>query len=206
MVLAPYPPPNQHPGKRSDQRPWLRRALAPLLFLLAAVLLLLEATVWRWLSALGALLARLPVFAALERLVQRLSPNAVVVVFVLPFVPIIPLLKLGELWLIQQHHYVAAAAVIVGAKVLGAAFSTRVFAIAKPKLLQVRWFARLHGWVVGLIEAGHRLLAGIPAWVRLRAALHRLRQAVRDVWGRLRQPGWLGRQLRAMQHRLRRRG
>ncbi len=181
------------------QRPWPRHLLTPLLFLLAAVLLLLEATVWRWLNALGGLLARLPVFAALERLVQRLSPGAVVAVFVLPFVPIIPLLKLGELWLIQQHHYIAAAFVIIGAKVLGAAFSTRVFAIAKPKLLQVRWFAWLYGKVTALLEAAHRALDAIPAWVALRAALGRLKLRLREAWQRLRQPGRFGRQLRAMQ-------
>jgi hypothetical protein len=182
----------------------LRRLLTPLLFVLAAVLLLLEATIWRWLNALGALLARLPLFAALERLVQRLSPNAVVAVFVLPFVPIIPLLKLGELWLIQRHHYVLAAVVIIGAKVVGAAFSTRVFAIAKPKLLQVRWFARAHAWVTSLVAAGHRVLEGLPAWVALRAAVHRLKQRLQAAWLRIRQPGWLGRRLRAAQRRLRR--
>ena len=198
MMPPPHPPPLQ-PGAPLPARPWLRRALTPLLFLLAAVLLL-EATIWRWLNALGRLLARLPLFAALERLVARLSPNTLVLVFVLPFVPIIPLLKLGELWLIRQHHYLLAAVVIVGAKVVGAAFSTRVFAIAKPKLLQVRWFARLYGWVTGLVEAGHRLLDGIPAWVALRGALHRLKGALL----RLRRPGWFGRRLRAVQRRLRR--
>ena len=185
---------------------WPRRLFTPLLFVLAAVLLLLEATLWRWLNALGALLARLPVFATLERLVQRLSPGAVVAVFVLPFVPIIPLLKLGELWLIREHHYVAAALVIIGAKVLGAAFSTRVFAIAKPKLLQVRWFAWLYGKVTGLLAAAHAALDAIPAWVALRAALGRLKVRVREVWQRLRQPGRFGRQLRAMQRWLRRPG
>lgn len=191
-----------HPPLPRSRLRWLA---TPVLYLLAAVLLLLEATVWRWLGALGGLLGRLPLFALLAQLVQRLSPNALVAVFVLPFVPIIPLLKLGELWLIAHRHYVIAAVVIVGAKVVGAAFSTRVFAIARPKLLQVRWFARLHGWMTGLLEAGHRLLAEMPAWVALRDRFRSLRGQWLAAWRRARRPGWFVQRLRAAQRRLRRR-
>jgi hypothetical protein len=140
---------------------------------------LLEATLWRWLSAFGRLLARLPVFAALERLVEHLSPRAVIAVFVLPFVPILPLLKLGEFWLLAERHYVWAALVMVGAKVFGVAFSTRVFAIARPKMLQVAWFARLDAGVVRLLALGHQALEQVPAWVAARAYGHRLMGSAR---------------------------
>jgi hypothetical protein len=157
----------------------LRRLAAPFLFGVALFGVLLEATVWRWLGALGRRLAQMRLFAALERLVERLSPNAVVAIFVLPWVPIVPLLKLGEIWLIRHRHFVWAMVVIVGVKVVGAAFSTRLFAIARPKLMQVRWFARMHGWVVGQLALGHALLEAWPAWVRLRAQARRLREALR---------------------------
>lgn len=141
-----------------------RRIFAPVVIVLAVLWALLEVTVWRWLSALGRLLARIPLFAWLEHLVERLSPGWVVAVFVIPFVPLLPLLKLAELWLLANKHYVLAAVLIVGTKVIGVAFSTRVFAIAKPKMMQVRWFARAHGGVVWLLELGHRTLEAIPAW------------------------------------------
>jgi hypothetical protein len=152
-----------------------RRLAAPFLFGAALIGVLLEATVWRWLEALGRRFARLRIFAALERLVERLSPNAVAAIFVLPWVPIVPLLKLGELWLIRHRHFIWATVVIVGAKVVGAAFSTRLFAIARPKLMQVHWFVRLYGWVERLLALGHALLEGWPAWVRLRNLARRLR-------------------------------
>jgi hypothetical protein len=150
-----------------------QRLLTPLLVVVALVVVLLETTVWRWLTALGRVLGRLAFFAWLERLVGRLSPNAVVAVFVLPFIPIIPLLKFSEFWLIRHHHFVWAAIVIVGTKVVGAAFSTRVFAIARPKMLQVAWFARLYGGVTRLLDIGHRALEALPGWAIARRLGHR---------------------------------
>jgi hypothetical protein len=160
-------------------RRFARRLLTPLLVVAALAAVLLEATVWRWLSAFGRLLSRLPIFAALERLVEHLSPRAVIAVFVLPFVPILPLLKIGEIWLLTERHYVWAALVMVGAKVFGVAFSTRVFAIARPKMLQVSWFARLDASVIRLLALGHHALEQVPAWVAARAYGHRLIGSVR---------------------------
>lgn len=166
--------------------PRLRRLLTPLLFPLALLLVLLEATVWRLLEALGRALGRLSVFAALERLVARLSPNAVVAVFVLPFVPLIPVLKVSEMWLLMHHHYVAAVLLIIGGKVVGAAFATRVYAIALPKMLQVRWFARAHAWVQRLLALGHALIERLPMLAALRRTLHGAMDAVRDAMVALR--------------------
>lgn len=153
---------------------------------LAVLVVLLDATMWRWLTWLGAQLGRLAFFAWLERVVERLSPGMVITLFVLPFVPLIPLLKLAEFWLLAHHHYVWAALLIVGGKVVGAAFSTRIFAVARPKMLQVRWFAAAYGFVTGLLARGHAVLEGIPAWVATRAALHRMmaRLRARGAWAR----------------------
>lgn len=155
-----------------------QRLLAPLVTAVAVVAVLVETTLWRALSALGQRLSRLGVFAAMERLVDRLSPTAVIFVFVLPFVPLLPLLKVLEFWLLEHRHFIWAAVVIVGTKVIGAAFSTRVFAIARPKMRQVAWFARADAAVVWLIDLGHRTLEGIPAWVAARAYLRRVRQLI----------------------------
>lgn len=170
-----------HPEPANQTRRRVQRALTPLLAVVAIIVVLLEATVWRWLTALGQVLARLAIFAALERLVERLSPGAVVAVFVVPFIPIIPLLKLGELWLIQHHHFVWAAIVIAGTKVVGAAFSTRVFAIARPKMLQIHWFARLYTGTVWLLDLGHQALERLPGWAATRTIARRLLQVARSA-------------------------
>ena len=164
----------------------MRRFATPFIVALALVVVLLDATVWRWLGWLGAQLGRLSFFAWLERIIAHLSPGMVIAVFVLPFVPIIPLLKLGELWLLAHHHYVAAVLVIIGSKVVGAAFSTRIFAIARPKMLQVAWFAAAYVWVTGLLARGHAALQAWPAWVATRTAWRRLVLRIRGhgTWSR----------------------
>ncbi|SDB72510.1 hypothetical protein [Belnapia rosea] len=152
----------------------LRRAPHLPVILLALVAVLLEATLWRWLTALGRALSHLPVFAVLERVVARLSPRMVVVAFVLPFLAFIPLLKLGELWLFLHGHVVLGVLVLLATKVVGVAFSARLFAIARPKMLQVRSFAWAYGKAMRLLDYGHALLERIPAWVATRDFLHRM--------------------------------
>jgi len=183
----------------------LKRLGHGLLLGIALLGVLLEATLWRWLTRLGEAIARIPLFAALERLVQRLSPNAVAAVFVLPFVPLVPLLKLLEVWLIGHRHFVWAALLILGGKVVGVAFSTRVFAIARPKLMQLRWFAWSYGKLTALLALGHDLLDEWPAWVRLRAVMRRWRAALHALRLRLFPPGGgpLRRQLAAAMRRWR---
>ena len=164
-----------------------RRRLAPLVTLAAVLAVILDVTLWRWLTMLGRRLSHFAIFTRLERMVDRLSPNWVVAIFVAPFIPLIPILKLGEFWLIAHHHYVWAALMILGTKVPGAAFATRVFAIARPKMLQVRWFAWAYGRVVWLLDLGHRTLEAIPAWratrKAVRQAMQATRAALRRLWG-----------------------
>ena len=147
----------------------MRRLGNAFIVALAVLVVLLDATVWRWLTWLGARLGHLAPIAWLERMIERLSPGWVIALFVLPFVPIIPLLKFGEFWLLAHGHYLTAILLIIGSKVVGAAFSTRIFAIARPKMLQVRWFAASlwladrRCWRVAM-----RFSQGIPAWVATR--------------------------------------
>src|SRR3954468_21737560 len=169
--------------------PILRRLGHGALLGLALTGVLLESTLWRWLTWFGHLLSRLPVFATLERLVERLSPGAVAAVFVLPFVPLVPLLKLLELWLIGHRHFIWAAVLIILGKVVGVAFSTRVFAIAKPKLMQLGWFAWSYRHLTALLALGHDLLEAWPAWVRLRAVMRRWKAALHALRLRLFPPG-----------------
>lgn len=184
-----------------------RRVAATVLFPLALGLVLFEATVWRLLTRVGALLARrLPLFAALERLVERLSPGMVVAAFLLPFLAAVPLLKLGEIWLFVHGHLALGLALLVGAKVVGVSFSARLFAIARPKMLQVRWFAWTYGHATRLLALGHALLDSIPAWAAARAFVRRAKDLAGAravaVWAWLRargggQGGAMRRQLRA---------
>ena len=193
----------------APRRRWAQ-TLTPLLFPLALLLVLVEVTLWRLLSWLGEKLERLSIFVALERLVARLSPGWVVAVFVLPFVPAIPLLKVLEFWMLAHHHYIWAAVLIIGGKVVGAAFATRVYAIARPKMLQVRWFARADAFVSRMLALGHALVERIPM---LAAARHAVKQGMARVkialglrmlrlrrWMQNDGPSWVRRFMAARRH------
>jgi hypothetical protein len=193
----------------APRRRWAQ-TLTPLLFPLALLLVLVEVTLWRLLAWLGERLGRLSLFAALERVVARLSPGWAVAVFVLPFVPAIPLLKVLEFWLLTHHHYVWAAVLILGGKVVGAAFATRVYAIARPKMVQVRWFARAEAFVQRMLALGHALVERVPGLAATRRAVKQGMGRARVALGlrilRLRRwmqndgPSWVRRFMAARRH------
>ncbi len=123
---------------------WLRGLISALL----ALVVLFEEWGWEPLQRLMARLGRLPFFAWLERCIARLPPYAALVVFFVPMVALFPV-KLGALWLIAHGHALVGAALIVGAKLLGTALVARLFALTKPSLMTLAWFARLYGrWTV----------------------------------------------------------
>lgn len=196
--MVPYVPP--------PVRPSSRRALTLPLLVAAFALVVFEETFWRWAKAVGAALGRLPVFAALERAVQRLDPRLVFLIFLLPIGLLIPV-KLAALWLIGTGHVVTGIVLIVLAKTLGTALSARLYAIAEPRLMLVPAFARLRNWVVGLLAQAHAVLDASPTWqaMRRRAAavrmgLHGLRTRVR-LWWAGRPRGALGTRFTAARRR-----
>jgi hypothetical protein len=56
--------------------------------------------------------------AALIRLITRLSPQATLIVFAIPFFLLMPV-KFLEVWLIVTQQWIAAAVVLVLAKLVG---------------------------------------------------------------------------------------
>ncbi|MBR0656222.1 hypothetical protein [Plastoroseomonas arctica] len=151
---------------------------APLL-VLAFAIVLLEETIWRWARALGGVLARIPIFAALERLVPRMDPRLVLALFLIPIALLFPV-KLTALWLIGTGHVFTGVALIVAAKMLGTAFSARLYTIAEPRLMQLPLFVRLRGLVTRLLARAHAYLDASPAWQSARRAMARAKQSLRD--------------------------
>lgn len=159
----------------------LRRLLRAPLLLLAFLWVVLEETVWRWATLLGAAIARLPVFAGLERLVLRLDPHVVLLLFLVPLLGLIPL-KLAAVWLIGGGHPVKGVALLLGAKVLGTAVSAHLYAVAEPKLMTIPVFARVRNVVAGLLGRAHAYLDASPAW----QAVRRAKVLLRDLAARAR--------------------
>ena len=114
-----------------------------------ALVILFEEWGWEPLAALMARIARWPVFAWVERRIRALPSYAALAVFALPWLALLPI-KLGALALIGQGRPVLGAAVIVVAKLVGTAVLARLFALTRPALMRLAWFAsayaRWSGW------------------------------------------------------------
>ena len=119
------------------------RLLWPLVYL-AALILLFE----NWLWDLGLRLVRRvvawPPLRSLERRIVALPPYAALGVFVLPAVLLLPV-KILALMAIASGHLFAGLAVIIAAKIGGAALVARLYVLTLPTLLTLAWFALWHG-------------------------------------------------------------
>jgi hypothetical protein len=115
---------------------------------LVALLLLFEEWGWEPLQRLMARIGRLPVLRQIEALIARLPPWAALVALALPSLLLVPA-KLGALWLIASGQKMLGVLAIIFAKLIGTALVARLFALTRPALMQVAWFAALYGrWVL----------------------------------------------------------
>jgi hypothetical protein len=165
---------------------WLRRLPRNIVFGLLALLLLFEEWGWEPLAALLAKLARLPVWAAVERTIARLPPWAALALFALPAIALLPV-KLLALFLMGHGHALMGVCVLLTAKLIGTAILARLFTLTQPALMRLPWFARWYprwkAWKDALFvqirqsapwRAGRRMKARL----RMRWALFRQRHGL----------------------------
>jgi hypothetical protein len=174
----------------------MRRIFKPFLIVLALIFVI-EAWLWDHLRPLIAALVNVIAWdrlkARLARLIEWLPPWAVLIVFVIPFLVLLPL-KFLEVYFLVHHQWLGVIAVLVLAKLLGLGVTAFVFDVTRPKLLQMAWFRRLYELALYWLAKAHALIDPI----KLRIA-HAVR---RYVW--LLRPGRGGRFLRRIA-RIRRR-
>ncbi len=151
----------------------MRRWLRPF-WVVLALLFLLEAWLWDHLEPIVArLVALIPWTRLKEKLawaIRGLSPWATLIVFIVPFIVLLPL-KFLEFSLIARKQWVAAGMVLLLAKLLGLGVTAFVFDATRDKLLQLAWFKRMYDWFM---------------WARGWA--HDITEPVRE---RMRQLAWL---------------
>ena len=170
----------------TDQNePMILRVLKSLFHWFVALLILFEDWGWEPLGRLVARLGRLPVVASLERRVQSLPPYGALAVFFLPTIALLPV-KIAALWLIAHGQHVLGVTVILAAKVGGTAILARLFALTRPALMQLAWFARFYtrwsGWkamVVARVRASTAWLAIGRAKAAARAVADKIRSLLR---------------------------
>jgi hypothetical protein len=155
----------------------LRRLLRGLFTGLLALILLFEEWGWEPLAALVARLARLPLFAWVERRIGMLPPWGAILVFGAPTLGLLPI-KLLALFLIGQGYPLLGVGVLLLAKLLGTALIARLFTLTQPALMRLPWFAR---WYPRWKTWKDRLIAQVRASALWKAIAQRKAAAGR-LW------------------------
>ena len=174
--------PGMKPGMTENlMRRWLRP-----LWVVLALLFLLEAWLWDHLSPVVARIVSLIPWAALKRKlaqgIERLPPWATLIVFIVPLVLVVVPLKLLEVYFLATRHWLWAVAVLVAAKLIGVGVTAFVFDLTRDKLLQMHWFARLYRWTLQALAWAHRLTDPVKARIRAVTRLVLPRRAGRRAW------------------------
>ena len=90
----------------------------------------------------------------LRRAIERLGPYQSLALLAVPLCIVEPS-KLAAVAIAGEGHWFTGTVVIVAAYLASFLVVERLFAIVKPKLLQLAWFARLWSWIV---MARHKLM------------------------------------------------
>ncbi len=83
------------------------------------------------------------------RFVRSLGPYQALVLLLVP-VSVVEPLKLVAVAIAGQGHWIAGTAMVTLAYAVSLLVIERLFKLVKPKLLTLRWFARLWKWFVEL--------------------------------------------------------
>ena len=165
----------------------MRRILQPI-WVLLAVIFLIEAWLWDHLEPVVAWFVRLiPLRAFKQWLAERvdtLSPAMTLIVFIVPVIPLFPLKMVG-LWLLTHEYWISAILTIIFAKFLGVGVAAFIFDVTRDKLLEMDWFETLYEFVMELRAKANALVDPIKL---------RIKDALRGDGS-----GWSGRTLRLIQ-------
>lgn len=155
----------------------LRRALAlPLWPVVAGYRLLSDLVAPAVRPVLDGLSRLRPVRRLTDRL-RTLRPYPALVVLGVP-AGLIEVLKLGAVYWVARGHLVSGTVALLALHAASLLATERLFAVVKPQLLTIPWFAALWGRVEAIRDALLRWMSGTRAWAVVRTGLNRLRGAV----------------------------
>jgi hypothetical protein len=139
----------------SGRTHWMLRRLLQPVWILLAIIFLIEAWLWDHLEPIVArVVAAIPLNAFKQWLADRvdtLSPAMTLIVFIVPVIPLFPLKMIG-VWLLVHEYWLSAVTTILFAKLLGVGVTAFVFDVTRPKLLEMPWFEKLYEFVLSLRE------------------------------------------------------
>ena len=163
----------------------LKRILQALTFGVLAAVLLFEEWGWEPLARLFARLARLPLWARLERQIATLPRWGALLVFGVPMLALLPV-KLLALFLFGRGHAMWGLTLLMAAKLLGTAILARLFQLTQPALMKFAWFAhwypRWKTWKDALMDQIRRS----QPWRWGQGVKVAMQASVKAVWARAR--------------------
>ena len=160
------------------------RLLAPLVYL-AALIFLVEEWFWDLGARLASTIAGWPPVQAFEIKVKALPPYGALAAFVMPAVLLFPV-KVLALFAMATGHAAAGICVILVAKVFGAALVARIYALTRPTLLSLPWFARWHGAFMRVRDRWVARLRATRAYRHAGWMLGTMRARCKALWERMR--------------------
>ena len=163
---------------RMDQR--LKRLLTPPFIILAALLLWFWEWLWEPLERFMVLIGRWPVLRQLEGWIGQAPRYIALACFIIPGAVLLPFKLLG-LYFIGHGAAFLGIGTFLAAKVVGTALVARIFALTKPQLLEIAWFARAYAAVVRFKNYVFDSLHQHPVYQRTRAALAAFRRRLRGA-------------------------
>ncbi len=147
----------------------MRRRPLRTLWVFLALLFLLEAWLWDHLEPIVARAVNLiplgKLKARLRQSIEVLPPWATLLVFVIPFIAMLPL-KFLEVYFLATRNWLGAIGVIIFVKLVGLGVTAFIFDVTREKLLQMAWFQRMYAWVIGLRDWAHVITEPVRERVR----------------------------------------
>lgn len=171
--------------ERADvDNPVVKRRMLQPLWVLLAILFLIEAWCWDHLEpVIARIVARIPLRelkAKLARWIEQLSPVMTLPVFLVPVAPLYPL-KLVALGLIAKGQLIAGLVLFGFLQVIGLGIVAFIFDLTKPKLLQLNWFAAVYRFVLDRRAKAHDIVA--PVMAQIKAKIAELTTSDGEGWG-----------------------
>lgn len=155
----------------------MRRLLKTIGLTFAAAIILFEEWLWDPLRRVMQIIGQLPLVRQVGEFFSNLSPRWALTVYLLPMAALFPF-KLFGLWLIGKGHALLGILTFLAAKITGTALFAWLFALTRPALLQVAWFARTYAWVQAISTIAR-------AWIRRQLVYRWARTAMRRMRVRL---------------------
>lgn len=165
----------------------MRRLLRTIGLTLAACVILFEEWLWDPLKRAMLVFGQLPLVRQLGQVLSGLSPRWALAIYLLPMAILFPF-KLAGLWLIGSGHAVLGVLTFLAAKITGTALFAWLFALTRPALLQVAWFARAYGWVQAISAIARDWIRHQAIYRWTRATLRRLRARLGKLFSASGQP------------------